>query len=500
MVQILPRFDPGGEVGKAFGSGLGQQAGISADRQRMLSALNELDQLDKPIEYTDESGTLMQRAPSFAEKLRTLVKSGAGIPGWMNVVESLAPTLLKEAEGKAADAGLQRKKKPAETVEQVTGYSEEDGEPSQGGPLQENVTRLQETVKSFVEPRSRLPEDLMSEVPRFNEQPPAYEIPSREELSERMNDFIQAGSTPQKAFEQMQREIQLGLQDWDSKMKNYTRSLGEFQQRRGLEETQRQFVDQQSQEYLPQLGIGSKDGVPKFYSDLAYRLFQDEKNKKGAKARSDQEIWSQARQKLGQFVEHEAAGASQTRPLLFGSKTLGIPPLAGAKNSIKQTQGWVDNYLKMAGNTPESREKAKTILMDNGWSRHKALEFVQPLSSELSTQFNKLPKLSKELPGPQGQVPQKTVQDNKKKMEQIQAMVPYLAKNFGDRDSLYLLRNDLVRKKGLNKIQADEIVEEVIQARGGLLPHQAKEQALLSESPQKDAWRIFYDLMFGEEE
>lgn len=489
MVQILPRFDPGGEIGRSIGSGIGSALSVQADRSRMLSALDSLKDLDKPVEYEGEGGEMLTRDPTFSEKLQTLVKAGAGIPGWMNVVEKLAPSLMQQAKGQAAKESLPMGEDREVRRPQDIGYVREGQDDKL--PVPERLQRLENQLLQFENNALAIPEELTSEVPRFNRSAPAYHVPTREDLRNAFDNYIKAGRSEDEAFSLLQKDMQLQAQGFESQMKGYLKDLNEFKNRRGLEEEQRAFVDKEAQQYLRQQGYGDeKSGVPKLYTDIAYRMFNNER--RANKGKTDQENWSQARQKLGQLLEHEAEGAIKGRPML--------PVLPGTKNAVKQTKAWTEDYLKMAGNTPEVREKAKSILMNGGWSRYMATEFVQPMTPELDSQFQKLPKLVKERPGPQGQVPMGTVKSNEKKMETIQASVPELAKAIGDTNSLYLLRDNLVRKKGLNKIQADELIESIRKEKGGLLPHQSKDIPLLRESPQKDMWRIFYESVFGEKE
>ena len=480
MVQILPAFDPGKDIGAALGSGFGEALKVQADRSRMQKALDVLDDLDKPIEYQSETGETLTRAPSFSEKLKSLVKAGAGIPGWMGVVETMAPAMMKAESGKAA------KKTIAPGQVEAIGYAQEDDAevPDTTG---DKIDRLRSNVEGFVQTKSQVPEDLTSEVPQFGRAAPAYEVPSREDLGSALQNYIDAGQSEDKAFQTLQNDLRLQAQSFESQMAGWEKDLRQFKETRGLEEEQRQFVDKEAKEFLSQQGFAdAQGGVPKYYTDIAYRMFNNEKRANPGKF--DQENWSEARQNLGQLIEHESAGAVKGRPML--------PILPGTKNAVKQTQAWTDEYLKMAGNTPETRDKAKSILMNNQWSRHMATEYTQPFSPSMEKTFNKMPRLEKEVPGPQGQVPMKTVNNNRKKMEAIQSMMPEIAKSFSNADSLFLLRNKLVRDKRLNQIQADEVIESMREERGGLLPHQSKEIPHLRESPQRDMWRIFYDTMF----
>jgi len=480
MVKILPAYDPGGDIGRSFGSGFGQALEVEADRTRMRRALDQLGDIDKPVEYEGPEGETLTRAPNFGEKLRSLVKAGVGIPGWMGVVETMAPAMMKSESGLAAKKTID----PGQV--EAIGYAQEDDGVTPD-TREDKVERLRSQVEGFVQARSQIPEDLTSEVPRFGRTAPAYEVPSTQDMLRAIDNYRLAGQSEDKAFDLLQKKMRLDAQGFESQMAGWQKDLAQFKETRGLEEEQRGFVETQASDFLRQQGFADpQGGVPKYYTDIAYRMFNKERRDNPGKF--DQENWSQARQKLGQMLEHEAAGSLKGRPML--------PILPGAKNAVKQTKAWTDDYLKMVGNTPETRDKARSILMNQGWSRHMALEYTQPFSSELQKTFNKLPKLFREIPGPQGQVPMGTVKNNRKKMEQIQAMMPEIAKSFSNQDSLYLLRNNLVREKGLNKVQADEVIESMRKERGGILPHQSKELPHLRESPRKDIWRIFYDTMF----
>jgi hypothetical protein len=465
---------------------------------RMGRALEGLEYLNQPVELKDDTGRPLvdqkgkpqTRSRTFEEKLMGLVKAGAGIPGWMNVVETLAPMYMKAEQAGAASDVLGADKAGGVTAEsQVPGYRFQ-----RDMPLEENIDRLVEREQNYATTSSQLPEDLISEVPRFGESTPAYDVPTSEQMISAINRYRSAGKTEEEAFRLMERDQQRKRQEYQSLMDDYQRRLGEYANKRGLEEEQRRFVDDNAIRYLMQRGIGNGDPnqVPEYYKDIAYRQFQAEKdrNKQKKGSATDQKLWSQARQQLDQLLEHEASGQQIAKPWL---------PLSPAvKDAAKRTKAWVDKYKQMAGNTPEVRDHLETSLMDNGWSRHKAKEFIQPMSNKLQSEYNKIPKMPRSVsvgasPQAAESTQRKLGQSQQKRMEQIQAMVPELARSFSNIDSPYLLRNKLVREKGLNQYQANEIIEALGEQGNGFTPAQQKEMSYLGDRATRDLDQIFWE-------
>jgi len=84
MVQILPRFDPGGEIGKAFGSGISDILKTKTERGMMLNALDSLDNI------TQEDLQKM----SFPEQIKTFIKPFVGLKGGNMMISELMPKIL----------------------------------------------------------------------------------------------------------------------------------------------------------------------------------------------------------------------------------------------------------------------------------------------------------------------------------------------------------------------------------------------------------------------
>jgi len=91
MVQILPRFDPGGEIGKAFGSGLGQGVSKEYDRQRLLQGLNSLSN----IKQED-----LQKM-SFPDQMQTLMRPFVGLPGGEMMITEMMPKWMEYLQNMA---------------------------------------------------------------------------------------------------------------------------------------------------------------------------------------------------------------------------------------------------------------------------------------------------------------------------------------------------------------------------------------------------------------
>jgi len=493
MVQVLPGFDLGGMIGKSLGEGAGQALSSQADRYRMLNALDSLSSLGKPIEQKDEQGNIQSRQPTFAENLQTLVRSGAGIPGWMNVVETLAPSMMKQAQGQAAiRSGVSASPQRQQQTQQSQITSEQIGAQEEPTNL-DRISNLRDNVTQVVQTSEQIPLSIMSDLPKFAESKPAYEVPTTEQLNESIQQYVDAGATPDDAFKKVQQDVKLGVQRYESQMDKWKQDISEFQQERGLESEQRAFVENKSKDFLRQVGITTEDReVPQYYTDIAYNKFQEEKSK-NPKA-SDQSIWSSARKKLGQIVELEAQGAIKGKPNLISPRD--------TKGAINNTKNWAQSYLKEVGEHPEAVDKARSILMNQGWSRHMAHEFTSEESKPLRAVLDKMPKIqiptAKPISSPTAlkREAERQESENKKINEKIDSLIPDLARSITDKDSIFLLRNNLVRDKNIPERRANEIIEKAIKMKGGLPTHQSKEIPLLQEDPNKDIWRIFKDFMF----
>ena len=104
MVQILPQFDPGAEIGKSVGGGFGDAMQLLGQRglgQRALGSAMEklkpqpmLDTQGQPL--LDESGQPKMKESSPLEALTELTGSLIGIPGGQQLIGEIFPVLREE--------------------------------------------------------------------------------------------------------------------------------------------------------------------------------------------------------------------------------------------------------------------------------------------------------------------------------------------------------------------------------------------------------------------
>lgn len=94
MVQVIQPRDIGGEIGQAVGGGLGRAAEMGA--QRMMVG----DALEKALEQSKEGGQ------SPYETLIALSKSFAGVPGGMQMIGEIFPTLRQEMIRQSKAGGM----------------------------------------------------------------------------------------------------------------------------------------------------------------------------------------------------------------------------------------------------------------------------------------------------------------------------------------------------------------------------------------------------------
>ena len=89
MVQILPQFDPGGEIGKSLGSGIGQGLEQVAQRKLLQEGVGNLQGLFQKSSETGEPINPLQMTLS-------LMSQFAGVPGGLQALGELAPSIHKE--------------------------------------------------------------------------------------------------------------------------------------------------------------------------------------------------------------------------------------------------------------------------------------------------------------------------------------------------------------------------------------------------------------------
>jgi hypothetical protein len=330
----------------------------------------------------------------------------------------------------------------------------------------------------------------MAVVPKFGEQAPAYGVPSLAEMAKSSQEMAALGASPSEIYAAQQQKVQQGLQSYKAERQGWEDKVKEFSMARGLEDQQLNFLsgpDQKGGRIGGWLADNKIDNS-QFWHDQGYRAFQNEKKKNPGF--TDEKLWTDSKAHLDNLKNLEARGRKEaTKPWI-------IPGLQDkkARDSFQNSKKFAESYYKMAGNTPETRERMKSILADNGWDEDYVLSIAQPPSKELESWFDSLPKLpisatamsvghAAEI-GKKQQAVMDTIMDTVSDLvgdrlveDGQQARKPMI----GTTDSLLLLRNRLVREKNMNKFQANEVIKE-IGNRGFLSDPQKSEIPLLGQS------------------
>jgi len=89
MVQILPRFDPGGEIGKSIGSGIGEGLDVAVDRKMLKQGITSVKDMISNARENNEQLNPLDVTLSLAEAL-------ANKPGGMQAIADLAKPLQDE--------------------------------------------------------------------------------------------------------------------------------------------------------------------------------------------------------------------------------------------------------------------------------------------------------------------------------------------------------------------------------------------------------------------
>jgi len=492
MVGVYQPRDIGGELGGMIGGGLGkgfgEGMGVLAQRNMQKRGIDNLQKTlkekyweDIADEETGEMKRQMKKDIDPMDLILDLTKGSIDTPGMpQSIMENVAPLLMKQMQSKAAvntaygDGTVKGTTEGTQEEEDLTDYG---STPKTFVKKLQNLDRIANNQRQKID---MMDENLMSSVPSFGEDAPAYNVPSRQELAKSSQEMAAAGMSPQDIYTAQQQKVQRGLEQYKSERQGWEDKVREFSLARGLEDEQLNFIsgpDQQS----GRVGRWLEDNKienSQFWHDQGYRAFQDERKKHPGY--TDQKLWELAKPKLDNIKNLEARGRqSAAKPWIFpgqGQK---------AKSSFQNSKKFVNAYYEMAGKTPETTERLKTMLADNGWDEDYVLTLSQPPSKGLENWFNKVNKLPPSSAAmSQGQgvdIRQKQQRGFDTVMESVNELVGEKKGDrgqlLGENDSVLLLRNRLVREKNLNQFQANEVIREIDKI--GFLSH-----AQQSEIPQ----------------
>jgi hypothetical protein len=482
MVTILPRFDPGGEIGRSVGSGVSQGLSTYVDRSRLQGALENLDKLDL--------GNM-----SYGDIIKSTAKSFAGIPGGLQYLQEITPHLLKQKQALdyAASFGQEEQPQGAFASQQQQSQRQmpmESQEPSVRGA--QGAIRTGDQSQFSV---------LKQQVPGLSEGVQAFRPLTRQDFYPIARKMAQGGATPQQINEAYEIERRRRLEEWESRKKADEARKEQQREERGLEETQRTFIEDQLSKELGRPPIE----IDPYENQKAYEIFknyQDKATKEG-KSATDQEIWSRARQDFRGMRESLAAAKDRfTRPTFYD---------LSASRKIQEAKQWAQDHLKKYGNFRQDRDLLETLLMENGFDRVEAKSIVRPFSKSLENTYKEAPifrGVSEE------QVPPTTIfgyqiAPERKRAKYIKPLegrekdtaINKLASNIADSiqptDSLLLLRENLVRNKGLTEDDFDAVIAQAVtkmQESGKTLsPEQLTEVPYLTRNVRQSLSEIFLE-------
>ncbi len=505
MVQILPQFDPGKDVGQAIGSGFGDAMKLLGQRQLGIDALSQLENLDV-------SGM------SLPQVYAAVGKATIGLPHMQKHSAEMAQALIKQQRTDAylksrqlgALGGLGQGGQGGPQVQPVGNQVLPQGvAPAQGqqpiivdgytGSAQPGVQQpgaaqpgVQQPVEQVDEMGNQIQPDVQGEQGDLREVPTAQGQKVEQYLAS--PEEIRAVTEPHiilsdlegmtKAVETLQqnklKERELKIED--AKVKNKEREV-----QRALENEIAQKVLNKTQNLAKRNNI---DIAPEQYNRLAYKYFQDERNKtdkKGNKINakaSDEEIWQKSGVRLERKI-NDIAGASNE----FYRPTWRSNP----KRRAEQARKWAQSHLSTYGNSHEDRDLLKTILMDSGWSRAEASTIVQPLSQGLEKAFKSIDMMK---PVPLGFTKDTFGSPSTRRATNFakkkDAIVDSLEGKISPSDSLFVLKNRLVREKQLEDNEAIEVIDALKERGLKLQDHQIAESPYVNQNTMPSLYDIIW--------
>ena len=431
MVTVLPSFDPGRDIGKSLGSGFGEALKFLGERKMQQGALDELKGMN-----LDEMSPI--------DIAHGVMRATAGSPQMQRSAPDIIRTLMDQKRASAAQQSYRNQARGLNDIDDVPEPRQStDKFMDQFPKFGQTTNGQQELGKEGLQ----TPKD-MRRVPELEDTTGRESLLSPQEVDEAGGPFFAVGDYAggQKAIERAkdqklkQRELQIEAQ------KERNRVL---QQQRALESEIAKNVLEKTDELLESKGL---DGGEQ-WKRLGYNYFEEERKNKDNEKKSDQELWNSAGAKLERKINDLGDATTKVvRPTFRGNQ----------ERRAEGAKKWVQGHLKEYGDSPEDTELMNTILVSQGWSMPEAHAMTRPLSDKAQQAFKNIPKLQQaetfgSLPGFEQAKDLDTKNFDKTKNQ----IAPKLAENLGDNDSIFLLKNSLVRDKNFTDEQAIEIIDEV---------------------------------------
>ena len=440
MVQILPRFDPGGEIGKSFGSGVGQALGTQADRQRMLSGLESLNNLDF-------------ENMSYGDLIKTTAKSFVGLPGGMQVLQEILPGLIKQKQSvDYANNAYGGEDKPGGSVDlDKTSQMIEKSIPGVGQEVISQTDEMQMGAPRGAAAGAR-PElaPTSQKVPGLEEDIPAYRPMTNQERQQRAKSMAKGGFSPSEIQKAINDEEQRRRDEWKGLVEAKKARTEQFVEERGLEDIQEDRVKGYVSE---EIGVSQAEVDP-YEMQKGYEYFK-EAQKKNPNMK-DRQLWNHAKKDFQGMRESFSRGENMLERPQFLSLS--------ADRRIADARKWAQGHLKSYGNFRQDREKLLSLFTNNGYTKAEAASIVKPLSEGLEKTVKDIGKATKkERFGYQGTMEHDVPLRGKDREKYTNKLAEDIATNIKPTDSILLLRERLVRDDAVDEQMFSDALEQAQQ-------------------------------------
>jgi hypothetical protein len=504
-MQILPTFDIGQALGQGLGTGFSDIAGQATQRQLLKSGLSALDQLN-----LDEASPL--------DVVKEVTGALAGIRGGPQIAESVLPILLQRQKALGQARGIKRPgvgkspERPSDlredrAIETQPGITDDrpyaDLPEQRGGdvhdlkradreyfsPIQKQ--KINDVYSGFVKELNEtemLPEGTLSVSPQFSSLKPAYDVPNIDDFQERVIDIVETANVPfDKAVETARTELELKKERYQSQVDEYNRRLKEHSEARGLEDSQKLFLSGGETTQGKVTGWIKEKNQPdsQFWHDVSYRFFDSARSKNPKD--TDQQIWNKVKPQLDTLLDLEEK-SKNVKPWV-------IQPRQVQKTAIQNAKSYSNKFYELAGKTPETIERVRSNLMEQGWERPLAYEAAMPLTQRLKPEFEKFPRIGKS-GAAFALSPESAAALGRKRRGEIDRLYPdfeKLAENFTNEDSPYVLRNKLVYEKNLTPLEANEFIEYLRKNKGFTGLQEGDAQLIQKRMPSILMYNIFQE-------
>ena len=460
MVSVIQPFNPWAQAGQGLGQALGGIAGKAFQGRQMEKALGQLGNLADDADPIDV-------AKQFMLSTRYLPQQGV-------LAEHILPMLMQRQAAKS-----QLTNQPQRTLSQAIG--EGPATPEDAAIRAQSLDANNDGVLSFDEGVS-FKDAGMQESVRIDTAPPRFTPLSEQQRQQIYYENLQRTGRPEDAQRALESAEKSRLDSYNAKLKNYELSQSEQQARLGLEKDKENALDEN---LMRNYGVSTPGEIDQYTRNWAFEQFRDLRNKNPNF--SDQDIWNKIQPRLKAMDENYSNLVNRSRRPGVTSTN----PDVKVATDARATQ----DFLNTTDNTYLSRQRARTALTgQGGYTVPEAMSFTNPMNPSLKKSIEDFPKIRavRDLPGVGRPATEKTIAQEDKYLDR---MAEKIVNSWGDRDSLLLLREKLVRQKNFNEQDFERLMEKMQSMGLKKTTENINEEANLREP----AIPSFIDIITGQE-